>query len=115
MANPKFEDGLNKWSGRGCKLVLHESLACGKIVPLFGKVFACATERTQSWNGIEQEITGKVQAKQAYEAIAVVRIFGNNVSSADVRVTLCVQTTDLQEEYIGIAKLALFPSNYLHI
>uniref|UniRef100_A0A6N2MY98 GH10 domain-containing protein n=1 Tax=Salix viminalis TaxID=40686 RepID=A0A6N2MY98_SALVM len=105
ILNPKFEDGLNNWSGRGCKIVLHDSMADGKIVPLSGKVFASATERTQSWNGIQQEITERVQRKLAYEVTAVVRIFGNKVTSADIRATLWVQTPNLREQYIGIAKL----------
>lgn len=83
----------------------------GKILPKTGKVFASATERTQSWNGIQQEITGRVQRKLAYEVTAVVRIFGNNVTTSDVRATLYVQAPDLREQYIGIAKLVsiLFP------
>lgn len=99
---------MNNWSGRGCKVVLHDSIGDGKVVPLSGKVFAAATERTQSWNGIQQEITGRVQRKLAYEITAVVRIFGNNVTSSDVRATLWVQRTDQREQYIGIAKLVLF-------
>ena len=80
----------------------------GKILPLSGKYFATATERTQSWNGIQQEITGKVQRKLAYDVTAVARIFGNNVTSSDVRVTLWVQAPNQREQYIGIAKLVLF-------
>lgn len=79
-------------------------MADGKITPKSGKFFASATERTQSWNGIQQDITGKVKRKLAYEVTAVVRIFGNNVSSADVRSTLWVQAADLREQYIGISK-----------
>ncbi|XP_062158949.1 endo-1,4-beta-xylanase 1-like [Alnus glutinosa] len=103
ILNPRFEDGLNSWSGRGCKIVLHDSIGDGKIVPLSGKYFVAATERTQSWNGVQQEITGRVQRKLAYDVTAVVRIFGNNVTSSDVRVTLWVQTPNLREQYIGIA------------
>lgn len=103
ILNPIFEDGVNNWSGRGCKILLHDSMGGGKIVPQSGKFFASATERTQSWNGIQQEITGRVQRKLAYEVAAVVRIFGNNVTSADVRVTLWVQTPNLREQYIGVA------------
>lgn len=77
----------------------------GKILPKTGKVFASATERTQSWNGIQQEITGRVQRKLAYEVTAVVRIFGNNITTSDVRATLYVQAPDCREQYIGIAKL----------
>lgn len=108
ILNPIFEDGVNNWSGRGCKILLHDSMGGGKIVPQSGKFFASATERTQSWNGIQQEITGRVQRKLAYEVAAVVRIFGNNVTSADVRVTLWVQTPNLREQYIGVAKLVSF-------
>ncbi|WVY91083.1 hypothetical protein V8G54_036597 [Vigna mungo] len=105
IINPQFDDGLNNWSGRGCKIVLHDSMNDGKIVPKSGKFFASATERTQNWNGIQQDITGRVQRKLAYEVTALVRIFGNNVSTADVRATLWVQAPDLKEQYIGIANL----------
>ncbi|XVF39734.1 hypothetical protein PTKIN_Ptkin01aG0056500 [Pterospermum kingtungense] len=105
VINPQFEDGLDNWSGRGCKIVLHDSMADGKIVPQSGKVFASATERTQSWNGIQQEITGRVQRKLAYNVAATVRIFGNNVTTATVRATLWVQTPDRREQYIGISNV----------
>ncbi|KAE8657035.1 Glycosyl hydrolase family 10 protein / carbohydrate-binding domain-containing protein isoform 2 [Hibiscus syriacus] len=65
------EDGLSNWSGRGCKVVLHDSMADGKIVTQTGKVFAYATERTQSWNGIQQEITGRLQRELAYNVTAI--------------------------------------------
>nr|GMD91356.1 endo-1,4-beta-xylanase A-like [Ipomoea batatas] len=105
ILNPTFEDGLNNWTGRGCNVVLHDSMADGKILPLSGKVFACATARTQTWHGIQQEVTGRVQRKLAYEATAVVRIYGNNVTSSEVRITLWVQAADLREQYIGVAKV----------
>ncbi|KAF3793654.1 Endo-1-4-beta-xylanase A [Nymphaea thermarum] len=103
ILNPRFEDGLNTWSGKGCKIVLHRSMGDGKVLPMTGKVFASATDRKQNWNGIQQEITGRVQSKLAYEVTAIVRIFGNS-PSAEVRATLWVQTTNQQEQYIGIAK-----------
>ena len=90
----------------------------GKILPQSGKFFASATERTQNWNGIQQEITGRVQRKLAYEVTAVVRIFGNNVTSSDVRATLWVQTPNQRDQYVGIAKLVfsfLFSLTHLHI
>ncbi|KAL6212323.1 hypothetical protein ACLB2K_017543 [Fragaria x ananassa] len=105
VLNPNFEDGLTNWTGRGCQVDLHDSMGDGKIVPQSGKVFAAATERTQSWNGIQQDITGRVQRKLAYEATAVVRIFGNNVTSSDVRATLWVQSPNGREQYIGISNV----------
>lgn len=88
--------------------MLHDSMGDGKIVPKSGKFFASATERTQTWNGIQQDVTAHVQRKLAYEVTALVRIFGNNVTNADVRATLWVQTPDLREQYIGIAKLVSY-------
>lgn len=105
IINPTFENGLNNWSGRGCKVVLHDSMADGKITPQTGKFFAAATERTQSWNGIQQDITPRIKRKLAYEVTAVVRIYGINVTSADVRATLWVKTPDNREQYIGISKV----------
>lgn len=105
ILNPAFEDGLNNWSGRGCKVLLHDSMADGKITPQSGKFFAAATERTQTWNGIQQDITPRVKRKFAYEVTAIVRIYGNNVTSADVRATLWVQTPDKREQYIGISNV----------
>nr|GMC54409.1 endo-1,4-beta-xylanase 1-like [Ipomoea batatas] len=77
----------------------------GKIRPVSGNSFARATERTQIWNGIQQDITGTVLRKLAYEVTAVVRLYGNNVTSADVRATLLVHAADFREEYIGIASV----------
>lgn len=115
IVNPQFEDGLNNWSGRCCKIVLHDSMGNGRIIPKSGKFFVAATGRTQSWNGIQQEITGKVKRKLVYEVTAVVCIFGSNVTSADVRSTLWVQATDLREQYIGIARYVTLTMSYFHV
>ncbi|CAL0323710.1 unnamed protein product [Lupinus luteus] len=115
IINPQFEDGLNNWSGRGCKIMLHDSMGDGKILPQSGKSFASATERTQSWNGIQQEITARVQRKLAYEITALVRIFGNNVTTSDVRATLWVQTPDLREQYIGIANVQATDKDWVNM
>lgn len=112
VVNPNFEDGLNNWSGRNCKIVLHDSMADGKIVPEYGKVFAAATERTQNWNGIQQEITGTVQRKRVYVVTAVVCIYGNNVTNATVRSTLWVQNPNQRDQYIGISGLVFFLKSY---
>ncbi|XP_022884483.1 uncharacterized protein LOC111401132 isoform X2 [Olea europaea var. sylvestris] len=115
ILNPKFDDGLQNWSGRGCKIVLHDSMADGKILPMSGKFFASTADRTQNWNGMQQEITGRVQRKIAYEVVAVVRIYGNNVTSSDLRATLWVQAADLREQYIGIASLQATDKDWVQL
>ncbi|KAG6534236.1 endo-1,4-beta-xylanase 1-like isoform X2 [Zingiber officinale] len=101
--NPQFEDGLNNWSGRGCKITLCSSLCNGKILPVKGKFFVAATERSHNWNGIEQEITGRFVRKRTYEVTALVQIFGHT-NNAGVQLTLWVQSPNGREQYIGIAK-----------
>jgi len=102
IQNPCFEDGLNSWSGRGCKILLHNSVENGNITPLYGRVFASATDRSQSWNGIQQDISSRVQRKLAYEITAVVRILGN--ASAIMRASLWIQAPNGREQYISIAR-----------
>jgi len=60
----------------------------GEILMKSGKFFAFATERTQRWNEIQQDIIGRVQCKLAYEVTVLVWIFGNIVTTFDVRL-LC--------------------------
>ncbi|KAL8473110.1 hypothetical protein ACS0TY_030084 [Phlomoides rotata] len=115
IQNPRFDDGLINWTGRGCKIVLNDSMADGKILPQSGKYFASSTNRTQNWNGIQQEITGRVQMNLAYEVFATVRIFGNNISSADVRATLYVQAADLRDQYIGIASVQATDKDWVQL
>ncbi|KAD4586266.1 hypothetical protein E3N88_23867 [Mikania micrantha] len=115
ILNPEFEDGINNWSGRGCKIAVHDSMGNGKILPKSGKFFGSTSERTQSWNGIQQDITGKVQRKLAYQVTAFVRIFGNNVSSSTVRATLWVQTPDSREHYVGIASVQATDSDWVQL
>ncbi|KAI0501449.1 hypothetical protein KFK09_016394 [Dendrobium nobile] len=105
ILNPRFEDGLNNWSGRGCKILLCESLGNGKVLPLSGKSFASTTGRTQNWNGIQQDITGRFQRKLAYEISAVVRIFGSPAAAAVVQATLWVQKPNGKEQYIVITRV----------
>ncbi|GER43610.1 glycosyl hydrolase family 10 protein /carbohydrate-binding domain-containing protein [Striga asiatica] len=105
IQNPTFEDGLNNWSGRGCGIELHDSMGDGKILPISGNHFASTTNRTQNWNGIQQEITGSIRRKLAYCVTANVRIYGNNVNSANVSVTVWVQEADNREQYINVGSV----------
>lgn len=115
ILNPNFEEGLNNWSGNCCKIVLRDSMGNGRIVSQSGKVFAAATERTQSWNGIKQDITGKVQRKLAYDFTALVRIFGNGITNTTVKATLCVTAPDRKEEYIGVANVQATDKDWVEL
>ncbi|XP_057791605.1 endo-1,4-beta-xylanase 1-like isoform X2 [Salvia miltiorrhiza] len=115
IQNSTFDNGLNGWSGRGCKIVLHDSMADGKVLPMTGKFFASTADRTDYWNGIQQEITGRVQRKLAYEVTALVRLSGTSVTTADVRATLWVQAADLREQYIGITHVQATDKDWVQL
>ncbi|KAL9681111.1 hypothetical protein QQ045_012892 [Rhodiola kirilowii] len=115
ILNPNFEDGTNNWTGRNCPIARYESMNDGKVLPQTGKYFAAATQRSQDWNGIQQEITGRAQRKLAYEVTALVRINGTNVSNATVRATLYVQLANSREQYIGIANVQATDKNWVQL
>ena len=104
---------MSNWSGKGCEINFHDSLKGreGKhIGPRTGRYFACTRNRNQSWNGIVQDITGRVQQKLAYQVDGFVRLLGHssNATKADVCATVYLKTTKQQTEYIRVAKLVFF-------
>ncbi|KAJ8549474.1 hypothetical protein K7X08_033181 [Anisodus acutangulus] len=68
----------------GCKVALHDSMADGKITAMSGKSFASATECTQSWNGILQDVTRRVMRKLVYEVTAIVWIYEGSPPVTDL-------------------------------
>ncbi|KAF0909984.1 hypothetical protein E2562_001234 [Oryza meyeriana var. granulata] len=106
ILNPEFDNGLDDWAGSGCKIELHDSLDDGKVLPVNGKYFVAATGRTDTWNGVQQDVTSRLQRKLLYEVAATVRLSGANVPSApcDVWTTVAVQNSDGRQQYISVAK-----------
>jgi hypothetical protein len=102
IKNPQFEEGLSSWSGRGCNICRHELNSYGNVKPVNGSYFASATGRVHNWNGIQQDITGRVQRKVSYEIISHVRIFGS-ANETEVRATLWVQEHG-HERYVCVSK-----------
>ncbi|KAL6865281.1 hypothetical protein ACP4OV_016432 [Aristida adscensionis] len=113
IKNPHFDDGLRNWSGRGCNICRHEVAAYGNVQPLSGNYFASATGRVHNWNGIQQEITGRVQRKVLYEISSAVRIFGS-ASGTEVRATLWVQENG-RERYVCLAKNQASDKQWTHL
>lgn len=107
ILNPEFDDGLDSWAGSGCKIELHDSLDDGKVLPANGKYFVAATGRTDTWNGVQQDVTARMQRKLLYEATATVRLHsaaGGAVAPCEVRATLGVQTADGRQQYLSVGK-----------
>ncbi|KAJ4762612.1 glycosyl hydrolase family 10 protein / carbohydrate-binding domain-containing protein [Rhynchospora pubera] len=113
--NPQFEHGLNHWTGRGCKILRNDSFGPASTVrPLRGKHFAVATQRWDTWNGIEQEITSKLQRKAVYTVKAIVRIGGSS-NKSEVRITIWYKGKNGREEFKGIAKGQVSDKEWVHL
>ncbi|CAI9116037.1 OLC1v1017081C1 [Oldenlandia corymbosa var. corymbosa] len=113
--NPDFDNGLSNWAGKGCQIILHDSLSDGKIVPQSGKYFISTTGRADSGSGIQQELTGRAKRKLAYELTAVVRIYGGNVPEANIQATLWIQTADFRQQFIFIASVNATDSDWVQM
>ncbi|KAK4488075.1 hypothetical protein RD792_003817, partial [Penstemon davidsonii] len=65
--------------------------------------------RTKNYDGIQQEITGRVHPKLAYKVIAIVRISGGNshITSANVKATLWVYQQILWLQWLCSAQATI--------
>ena len=84
LDNPSFEDGTTDWLNRGCSIEavpspVHSGLASARTY-----------ERTATWQGIQQDMLGKMTVGQTYTISGWVRIAG---ASSD-NVMLKIQKTD---------------------
>ncbi|CAI9753076.1 unnamed protein product [Fraxinus pennsylvanica] len=115
ILNPRFDNALCNWVGRGCMIALYDSMADGEVLPMSGKHFASTEDLTEPWNGIQQEITGRVQRKLAYEFASVVRIYGYNITISDITAKVWVQAPDLREHYIKIASVKATDEDWVQL
>ncbi|CAL4918340.1 unnamed protein product [Urochloa decumbens] len=118
ILNPEFDSGLDNWTGNGCKIELHDSLDDGKVLPANGKYFVAATGRTDTWNGVQQDVTSRMQRKLLYEGTATVRLHaaaGGGVSACQVRATLGVQTADGRQQYLGVGKAQVSDKEWVQL
>ncbi|KAJ7554029.1 hypothetical protein O6H91_06G123100 [Diphasiastrum complanatum] len=102
--NSSFEDGLQHWSGRFCKISLCEVMHNPVIRPCKGRYFAVVSNRTASWQGIQQELTGRLEANISYDVNAEVRIRGK-ISTAEVLATLLIKKKHSEEKYITLGRV----------
>jgi len=77
-----------------------------EVLPLEGKCFAMATQRTNTWSGIEQTITDRIDLETVYDVVATVRISGA-CSKAIVKATLYLLEGDNTERYITMGRLVV--------
>jgi hypothetical protein len=77
-----------------------------RVLPFEGIPFAVATQRTVTWSGIEQNITGRLDLGTQHSVLAPVRIFGP-CSKATVLATLYLQGAYKSQRYVTTGRLVL--------
>lgn len=112
LRNPNFEQGLECWYGNGCNVLLLDSSTSEQNG--LSKHMVLATNRTSSWQGLVQDITGRIQAKRKYEVSASVKIRGG-MSSAEVLATLWIKDGDKKEHYITLGRATASSSGWVQL
>lgn len=103
VQNASFANGLEGWNFKGCKGFVRNCLENPKILPVEGKSFAIAAQRTDTWCGIEQTITDRIELETMYDVTAVVRISGP-CSKATVLASMYIQEADRSERYVTMGR-----------
>lgn len=101
LRNSDFEQGLQFWYGKCCTVLLLDSSTVERSS--VSKHIALAANRTSGWQGIEQDVTGRVKGKKKYEVSASVRIRGE-ITSAEVLATLWIKDENNKEQYLTLGR-----------
>lgn len=114
LKNPDFGEGLKHWYGKGCKISLLESQNLDHNLESKGGYIVAATNRTSGWQGLEQEVTGRLKVMRRYQVSATVRIRGDK-PSAEVTATLWIKNQAQQEQYITLGKVTASSSTWTQL
>lgn len=90
-----------------CCKVMHSGLHGWKgIMGPRGKPFAIALDRTEGWQGIQQDITAVVQPNETYLVIAVVRTGGTPHEGTNVSATVRLEYGGSNTRYLPVGRCA---------
>jgi len=104
LVNPTFSSGVQGWSAMCCKVIHSGSQGWKGILGPSGQPFAIALDRTEGWQGIQQDITALVQPNETYLLTAVVRTLGG--TQADVLATVRLEYGGFNTRYLPVGRCA---------
>lgn len=104
VTNGDFENGTTGWSARGGSIEAVEEPVHG------GEGAAKATDRTDTWNGIKQDMIGKMEAGKTYKISAWVNMEDGGTVIASIE-----KTDDSGTNYINIAKATVSDGEWAQI
>lgn len=109
ILNHDFSNGLNSWNPNSCDghVVTEASHLFNGISAKSGKSYAVISNRTEHWQGLEQNITAMVSPGSTYHVSAWVRICSDCEESAEVQATLRLDYSDSSTTYLCAGRLNL--------
>jgi len=123
VSNSDFSEGLHLWQPNSCHafVAVEGSGYHYGVRPHSGSSYAVLTHRTQSWQGLEQDITENVTLGTEYFITAYVRVHGEVHEPVGVKATLKFEEESSSTNYVSIARyfdqkvpLSVFYNIYHH-
>ena len=106
VSNSDFSEGLHLWQPNSCHafVAVEGSGYHYGVRPHSGSSYAVLTHRTQSWQGLEQDITENVTLGTEYFITAYVRVHGEVHEPVGVKATLKFEEESSSTNYVSIAR-----------
>lgn len=106
ILNHDFSEGLHSWHANCCDAYVASGVSNHGpgAVPHSGETYSFVTNRTECWQGLEQDITGRVSIGMKYDVSAFVGISGNLDGFYEVQATLRLENSDSSASYLFIGR-----------
>lgn len=104
VQNSEFSSGTYAWTANSCVVSINEGGSPGSMKPCTGSSYAVVSQRTASWQGVEQDITGRLFPNKAYSVKAVVAV---SDGSHDVIATLRLESNGAATRYIALGRYSV--------
>jgi hypothetical protein len=106
LPNSDFSQDLSSWHPNGCHafVAVEGSGYHNGIRPHSGSKYAVLTNRTQTWQGLEQDLTENVGIGTKYVVNAHVRVHGELHEPVGVQATLKLEDEGSSASYRSVAR-----------
>lgn len=107
VENHDFSGGLQSWKPNSCNgyVVCGESAPYDGIEANSGENFVVISNRTECWQGLEQDITNRISVGSTYDVSVLVRVWGPSLQgSTGVQATLKLEYTDSDTAYLFVGR-----------
>lgn len=103
IVNHDFSSGMHSWHPNCCKafvVTADSGVSHGGLAP----PYVVVTDRKETWQGLEQDITSRVKPSSLYKVSAIVSVSGHVQGLVEVKATLKLQNQNSPTNYQSIAK-----------